>query len=187
MKNSKLRHYLEIIWPILNYCTINIFNEFDKPNINEENKHIWYLYRQAFYGFSNYVNPKQYYSKKAAEYFEKIVKEKKLSFKSLEEVNWENQHLIDDKREYLILEHMYTGTMFRLDVLALHKKNKLTIDEVSSCIYSNYNICWIQKNLYKWDDENKINKPENNKIHKTKRIGNLFDYYKECGIEIVNL
>jgi hypothetical protein len=188
MEKLAIKDYVELIWPLINYCTVNIIDEHTgKPNINDENKHLWYLYRQAFYGFSNYIKPKQYYSKKAAEYFDKKKKEYNLPFQSLEEINWENQHLIDEKRESLILEHMYTGTMFRLDVLELYKKNQLTIDEVCSCIQANYNICWIQKRLYEWDDKNLNNIPENKKIHKTKRDGDLFEYYKKCEIEIVNL
>lgn len=186
MKIGTLKGYVEIIWPILNYCTVNVMDEDGKPIINDENKHIWYLYRQAFYGFSNYVKPKQYYSKKAAEFFHKKKNEIRFPFQSLEEINWENQHIIDANRAYLILEHMYTGTMFRLDILNLHKKNELTLDEVCKIIIDNYKICWIQKKLFEWDDNVADAKPENSLIHKTKRDGNLIDYYRDCGIEIVN-
>ena len=187
MNNITLKDYVQMRWPILNNCTVNVMKENGKPNINDNNKHIWYLYRQAFYGFYHYVNPKKYYSKKAAEFFDKKKKEIEFPFQGLEEINWENQHTIDPNREFLILEHMYTGTMFRLDVLNLYKTNSLTIDRVCEIIIEKYKICWIQKKLFDWDDNGLDAKPENNLIHKTKREGDLKDYYKDCGIDIVNI
>ena len=96
-----------------------------------------------------------------------------LAGRSLSNIKWTEQPIFDPERKFLMLEHMYTGTMFRIDVLKLLKEGRLSIEEVAQLIYDNYNVCWITKK-------------ENEKLAKTIRKGNLFEYYEDKKIIIVN-
>ena len=69
---------------------------------------------------------------------------------------------------------MYTGTMFRSDVAKLFEQRDPPIKEVAKLINENCKVFQITKN-------------ENEKLHKTKREGNLFEYYKENKVIIDNI
>jgi hypothetical protein len=179
MKNDllNLKSYLEKIWPILEYCTKEIIDKkTGKPILNSEfQKHIWYLYRQSFYGFASVLNIMQYYYSNAANLiFMQKSKGTSLEGRSLSNIKWAEQPIFDPNRNELILEHMYTGTMFRIDVAKLFEDRDPSIKEVAKLINESYKVCWITK------DENK-------KLQKTKREGNLFEYYKKNGIVIDNI
>jgi hypothetical protein len=169
--------YLEKIWPILEYCTKEIMDkETGKPLFDSESrKHIWYLYRQSFYGFASVLpNIKYYYSNAANLIFIQDSKGTILEGRSLSDIKWADQPIFDPNRKNLILEHMYTGTMFRAAVWKLFNDSKLSIEEVVKIINDNYKVCWITK------DENK-------NIGKTIRPENLFEYYKKHEIVIDNI
>ena len=173
-----LESYLEKVWPILEYCTkeIEIDEKTGRPTLDTASKkHIWYLYRQSFYGFDTVVNnTKYYYSAAANLIFTEKSKGTSLAGRSLSNIKWTEQPIFDPQRKFLMLEHMYTGTMFRIDVLKLLKEGRLSIEEVAPLIYDNYNVCWITKE-------------ENEKLDKTIRGGNLFEYYEDKKIIIVNV
>jgi hypothetical protein len=179
MKNDllNLKSYLEKIWPILEYCTKEIIDKkTGKPNLSSEcKKHIWYLYRQSFYGFASVLNIMQYYYSNAANLiFIQKSRGTSLEGRSLSSIKWTEQPIFDPDRVELILEHMYTGTMFRSDIAKLFEDRDPPIEEVAKLINENYKVCWITKN-------------ENEKLHKTKRKGNLFEYYKKNEIVIDNI
>jgi hypothetical protein len=190
VKNLTLADYVSMIWPILEYCTTQIIDSKNKKvNITKYNQHQWYLYRQAFYGFENFLNLKRYYSAKAQQIFVLLLNsenEKKIDQLTLDQISWEKQPIFDPGRKFLIIEHMYTGTMFRNDVWEYYtgNKSKFNVEGICELIKKNYNICWVEKAFHPSLKNN--GKPENSRIHKTKREGDIFDYYEKMGIEIVN-
>lgn len=175
-ENKDLIEYLKLIWPILEYCTKYIINDDGKPVYNRESdKHIWYLYRQAFYGFFNVLNkPKQYYSKGAELEFNRLIRGTSFESRSLSTINWNEQVLFDKGRKHLLIEHMYTGSMFRLNVRHKYNEGALEIDSVCKIVEENYKVCWITK-------------CENQRLHKTKREGDLIEYYASKEIYIANI
>lgn len=188
---SLLTEYVKLIWPLIEYCTNNVMDENGKVNITRVNKHQWYLYRQAFYGFSNFLEIKTFYSEQAQKIFEILCEENKafaFKEKTLAQVSWEEQPIFDPGRRYIILEHMYTGTMFRKKLLEMSLRKELTIDAVVNLIKKNYNICWIEKHKHHGLHYTESYIPENKRIHKTKRGDNVFEYYDQsAGIKIINL
>jgi len=143
----------------------------------------------VFYGFENFLNLKRYYSAKAQQIFVLLLNsenEKKIDQLTLDQISWEKQPIFDPGRKFLIIEHMYTGTMFRNDVWEYYtgNKSKFNVEGICELIKKNYNICWVEKAFHPSLKNN--GKPENSKIHKTKREGDIFDYYEKMGIEIVN-
>jgi hypothetical protein len=175
--NLLLKEYVTLIWPILEYSTKHIISIDGKPVFkNESDKHIWYLYRQSFYGFINVSgNLKILYSKEANDFFtlKKIGTE--LESLTLDLVPWNKQTIFDKEREKLLLEHMYTGSMFRNDIWSIYKENKLSIESVSDLINNNYKVCWITKE-------------ENKRLHKTTRDNDVLNYYQEVAkINIINI
>lgn len=174
-ENKELITYIKLIWPILEYCTKHLINDDGKPVLNSESdKHIWYLYRQAFYGFFNVLNePKQFYSKGAELEFNRLVRGTPFDGRSLSTITWNEQVLFDKGRQHLLIEHMYTGSMFRLAVREKYKEGALEIDSVCKIVEDNYKVCWITKS-------------ENERLHKTKRQGDLIEYYASRKIYIVN-
>ena len=174
-----LKNYIKIFFPAIQHCT------WATQQDNFVKDHIWYLYRQIFYGFHSYMDAKTkiYVSKNASVCFEELYakyveesKEKKKEPKLLtaETLNWTTQPLIDKGRKELIFEHMYTGTMFRNDAIELFKNNNLTEESIEKLIIDNYKVCLITKEENKW-------------LHKTERGKDPIQYYAETGIEIINL
>ena len=178
MKNNylTLSTYLEKVWPILEYCTAEIMNDKGKPVLNTDyKKHIWYIYRQIYYGFFHVLpNKKYYFSQEAEIVFKRNSKGTKLENISFEKITGEYQNIFDKGKKELLVEHMYPGTMFRLAVWEMYISNVLTIENVSQLIINKYSICWVTRT-------------ENKRLHKTKREGNLFEYYKDKKIIIVNV
>jgi len=178
MSNKALVDYLQLIWPILEYCTteVKIDEKNSKPIFDSESKrHIWYLYRQSFYGFDTVLNKKKYYYSAAANLiFIQNSKGTILEGRSLSSIKWTEQPIFDPNRQKLILEHMYTGTMFRIAVWNLLNEGRLSIKEVAELISTEYKVCWITKD-------------ENRELAKTIRKGNLFEYYKKNNIIIDNI
>ena len=173
-----LEKYTELVFPIIKHCAeVSMQDDFKKD-------HIWYLNRQIFYGFGAYHSSKIYYSQNASIAFNKLYLDyvakcnsenktpKKLTIATL---TWAQQPIIDKGRAKLIFEHMYTGTMFREDVLKLYKSEKeFNIEAIVKLIESNYFVCIITKD-------------ENEKLHKTQRGENTFLYYQKQKIKIINL
>ncbi len=174
---TTIESYTEIILPLIKHCC----EESQKKDFQRD--HLWYLYRQAFYGYGMFID-KNLFSENArikfnelyAEYFSKITSQNKIpKLLTIESLKWTDQPLIDKNRKVLLFEHMYTGTMFREDLNQLFNEEKLSVVEISKLIRSKYNICLITQ------DENK-------NLHKTHRGANPLEYYQKVGkITIVNL
>lgn len=185
-----LNEYVNIIWPLLEYSTMKIMDENGIPKINKTNTHQWYLYRQAFYGFANFIDLTYFYSERAQSIFNILCESQPGNTffnKTLDQITWEEQPIFDPGRKYLILEHMYTGTMFRRDVHNLFMNNNLTIDSVCSTILEKYKVCWIEKSFHPnlFDNYNAL--PENKRLHKTMRPADMISYYEnDLNIKIVN-
>ena len=174
-ENKDLIEYLKLIWPILEYCTKEIMDKkTGKPIFNTDyKKHIWYIYRQIYYGlFYVLPNKKYYFSKEAEIIFKKNSKGTRLEKYSLENITGELQNIFDKGKKELLVEHMYPGTMFRLAVWEMYRNNKLSVKNVSQLILSKYSICWVTR-------------IENKRLHKTRREGNLFEYYKDKKIIVI--
>jgi hypothetical protein len=171
-----LEKYTELVFPIIEHCAnVSMQDDFSKD-------HIWYLNRQIFYGFGAYHSHKIYHSKDAlitfnklySNYITKCYLNKKVPRElTIDTLTWAEQPIIDEGREQLIFEHMYTGTMFREDVLKCYKSGKdFNIAAIVQLIKENYFVCLITKN-------------ENKKLHKTQRGIDVFEYYKNKGILII--
>ncbi len=173
---KSIEKYIELIFPIIEYCA----KESQKEKFEKD--HVWYLNRQAFYGFGMFFS-KYYYSEKAEKAFKELYKkylndcvanEKTPIPLTIEKLDWNTQKLIDKGRINLLFEHMYTGTMFRNDIQKLHFEGKLTKEEVKKLVENKYKVCLITK------DENKL-------LHKTQRGSDPLAYYTEKKIKIVNI
>jgi hypothetical protein len=173
-----LEKYTELVFPIIEYCAkMSIRDDFSKD-------HIWYLNRQIFYGFGPYLSNRIYHSQNALMAFNDLYSDylakRKLENKvpkvlTIETLTWADQPIIDKGRKILLFEHMYTGTMFREDVLKHYNSGKeFNIAVIIQLIKDKYSVCLITKN-------------ENRELHKTQRGDNPFEYYKKQKIDIVNL
>ena len=172
-----IESYSEIIFPLIKHCCI------ESQSKEYQKDHLWYLYRQAFYGYGMFQD-KNLYSENAfnkfnelyAKYLSETTKRNKIpKILTIEGINWSEQPLIDKKREELLFEHMYTGTMFREDITRLYHKGNLDVTEISKLIRLKYKICLITKE-------------ENLNLHKTHRGFDPVEYYQSIGgIKILNL
>jgi hypothetical protein len=175
-----LEKYIDLVFPIIQHCAI----ESQKKDFQKD--HIWYLNRQAFYGFGGFeIKPdkKFYYSENAFNCFEELYNTYKKDCVSINKkpkelmistLTWNEQPLIDPKRERLLFEHMYTGTMFRDDVFSLQISGNLTKQTLLTLVQQKFMVCLITR------DENK-------KLHKTQRGPDPIAYYTEREIKIINL
>ena len=170
-----IEKYIELAFPIIEFCA----KEGQEKEIKKN--HLWYLYRQFFYGFGMFFT-KNYYSQKAELIFKDLYEtyllecvEKNIEPKmiKIDSFGWNTQPLIDKGRNKLILEHMYTGTMFRNDIQDLFNKDILSIEEIKNLATSNYKVCLITR-------------CENKGLHKTHRGLDPMNYYSEQKIIIVN-
>ncbi len=168
-----LEKYTTDIWPVLSYCTQHIIRPSGRsPQLTPNNGHYWYLYGQMFYGFDAYLDLPTYYSEKAQEIYLALSGPDPI-YPDLATVPRSFQTQFDPGRKQLIYEHMYTGSMFRYDMLQLHLENRLTVGEVCELVRRKYAVCWITR------EENKL-------LHKTRRPDDVFGYYASKGIRIVN-
>lgn len=168
-----LERYTQDIWPILSYCTEHVIRPSGRsPKLNTNNRHYWYYYGQMFYGFDPYLDTPTYFSRRAQEAYLALSGEDRL-YPDLSQVPRSYQLKFDPGRQTLIYEHMYTGSMFRYDVLQLHKQGRLNVPEVCDLVRAKYATCWITR------EENKL-------LHKTRRPEDVFEYYESKGIVIVN-
>lgn len=168
-----LERYTQDIWPILTFCTEHVIRPSGRsPQLTPNNEHYWYLYGQMFYGFDAYLDRPTYFSRQAQEIYLHLSGPNR-THPDLSTVHRSTQTSWDLGRANLIYEHMYTGSMFRYDMLQLHKSQSLTIPEVCHLVREKYTTCWITR------EENKL-------LHKTRRPDDVFEYYAHRGIEIIN-
>ena len=188
-----LKSYIDKCWPIIEYCTIGYASEIEPLGFTRNNHHLWYLYRQIYYGFGDYINLKYYYTEKANDFFLKnIDKFKKLGIGSLAEARGNLQLKFDPNRE-LILEHMLPGDMFRKYLIERYKEHNQMIskEEVISFLKNNYKVCWVEnKRKDGQKSENSI-LPRSNRVFKETIAIDKYDmiayYTNEAKIKIVNI
>lgn len=162
-----LEDYIKLVLPIIRFCSEN------KSTNRFRGNHIWYLYRQIYYGFSETVGSEFvcYCSESALEVYDHL-KGKEITGKALRDLKWKEQPKVDPGRKELILEHMYTGDEFRNDVYESLAANELNVDSVSELIRKNYSVCWITR-------------MENKKLPKSKRPEGPIATYNAVGIKLV--
>src|ERR1035438_1215392 len=127
-----IEKYAEAILPLIKEC-------YEDGN---ERSHLWYLYRQAFYGFTEFIdqNAKIRVSGEAARAYRLIAPSG-----DLHKMTWVDQPTFDKGRQIFILEHVYTGEMFRSAVKELYEKNDLTQESLVELIRKDYCVAWILK------------------------------------------
>lgn len=169
-----LERYTQDIWPVLSFCTQEVIRPTGRSPqaLTPLTRHYWYLYGQMFYGFDAYLDLPLHYSERAQELYLQLSGRDR-THPNLASVPRDLQTRFDPGRRHLIYEHMYTGSMFRYDMLQLHLQNRLTVEEVCELLRHKYAVCWITR------EENKL-------LHKTRRPDDVFGYYASKGIQIVN-
>ena len=133
---TTLKEYAKIVLFIADLCN----KEKLKNPKSYKNLHSWYLYRQAFYGFIEYIDSKDYLvSQRALEEYKKIDQ-----FGDIKTRKWSEQPKFDKGRKIFHLEHIYTGDMFREALDSLSENNR-TAENIARIIRDNYRIAWILK------------------------------------------
>lgn len=142
----------------------------EREGLKPKKYHIWYLYRQSFYGFENYLDlgSKRQASVKADVMFKGI-----LPFEDIRNKDWTDQQSFDPGRKVFILEHVFTGDMFRCMIDELPETQR-TPESILDIVRNNYITAWILKT-------------EDKKLGRSIRGKTLSDakkYYLEKNIEI---
>lgn len=150
MENSieeRKKEYTVMILPIIE------FNVKD-PNSSFER----YLYYQSFYGYSRFFP--QPISNKIVEMYSKQ------NINPIEEYIRNNRGLKGD----FILEHIWTGGMFRDEMKSLYLANHLTVEKIVEVVNKNFAMGWMTK------DEKRNRKDY--KIRNSKRQRDEIEYLK---------
>ncbi|MGD1847886.1 MAG: hypothetical protein ACFB10_21030 [Salibacteraceae bacterium] len=126
-------------------------------------RQLWYLYRQYFYGFAEFIDREILFnaSKKAQTEFEIQQPGRRLVNQ-----DWKDQPQFDQGRKIFNLDHIYTGEMFRNAVDTLISEDELSVEKIAMLIRNNYRMAWILKD-------------EERRLHRSKRGKTLNDALKE--------
>lgn len=129
-----LNEYYEIFAPLMAACLRK------RKQSDFKKMHLWYLYRQAFYGLGECLqwNAICCLSTSAASEFSKL-----RPSEELRALRWSDQPSFDPGRKLFHLEHIYTGDMFRAAV----ESAAPTIDAASfaELVTNNFAVAWILK------------------------------------------
>jgi len=165
--------YTAVVLDILNLCERQkIDGKYDKS------KHLWYLYRQSFYGFADKLDNKaiRYASEAAIQRFGQV-----RPGESLRDMDYIKQPTFEPtgsrQNGEFHLEHIWTGDMFRKALNRLAETNALSVSRVAELIRANYCQAWIMKS-------------ENAKLSRSDRGDTLEDalgVYSGSGIQLVEL
>jgi len=130
--------YIKTLIPVIE---LNL-KEKEADKKNYKSRQIWYLYRQFFYGFSEFLEAEEIYwcSAGALKLYKSITGKKDLYLQT-----WKNQPKFDTGRKIFNLDHIYTGEMFRNDMEKLYSSNSLNGESIEQIIRNNYRMCWILK------------------------------------------
>ena len=139
--------------------------------------HLNYIFNQMYYGFIDFIPESNfYYSEKACNKYEKLKLRHHLTENMpLSQLKWKDQPKIDEGRKILHQEHIFTGTMFRKELLNAELKNPLLKEEIMELVNNKYRIAWITK-----EEDKRLNK----KGFKMKRSKNPFGDYDKLNIII---
>ena|SRR3989338_5467307 len=168
MISTTLEEYIGIVLSIANLCS----KEKTKNPKSYKSLHIWYLYRQAFYGFIEFIDWKTACraSERAVEEYRKID-----PLGDIRTQKWSDQPKFDNGRQNgeFHLEHVYTGDMFR-DAVEMLPEDERTTQSIAQIIRNNYCIAWILKG------ENKL-LPRSSR---GKTLGDAINIYSKYGIQL---
>jgi hypothetical protein len=145
----------------------------EKP-LGYKNTQLWYLYRQIFYGFSEYIDwdSRCLASVKAQNKYNELGYEG-----SLRQRRWREQPEFDGRARLngnFLLEHIFTGNMFRSMISEIPVHN-LTTEIVREIIGENYYVAWILRT------EDKLLKGKRGKT-----IDDALKFYNNKGIEFAD-
>jgi len=137
-----------------------------------------YIFNQMYYGFIDFIPESNfYYSEKACNKYEKLKLRHHLTENMpLSQLKWKDQPKIDEGRKILHQEHIFTGTMFRKELLNAELKNPLSKTKIKKLVNDKYRIAWITKS------ENKMLDKEGLKMN---RSDNPFKDYRDKKIILV--
>jgi len=137
-----------------------------------------YIFNQMYYGFIDFIPESNfYYSEKACNKYEKLKLRHHLTENMpLSQLKWKDQPKIDKGRKILHQEHIFTGTMFRKELLNAELKNPLSKTKIKKLVNDKYRIAWITKS------ENKMLDKEGLKMN---RSDNPFKDYRDKKIILV--
>ena len=140
--------------------------------------HLNYIFNQMYYGFIDFIPESNfYYSEKACNKYEKLKLRHHLTENMpLSQLKWKDQPKIDEGRKILHQEHIFTGTMFRKELLNAELKNPLSKTKIKKLVNDKYRIAWITKS------ENKMLDKEGLKMN---RSDNPFKDYRDKKIILV--
>ena len=163
-----LKEYIKIVFPILKEAHKNRKTKpITKSPLN-------YIATTIFYGLLEIdeFNSNVQVSKMAQEVYNNIENNDKPDLRNLQ---WIDQSKYDPKRELFILEHIYTGKMFK-NALDNIIEEELTEEKVIEIIRKNYQAAWITRGENK--DLNKSIRGEN--------LDNALKHYNDMEIELNN-
>jgi hypothetical protein len=126
-----IEEYTTAILPLIEYC----------KKEKSTNSHAWYLYRQSFYGFIDFIdsNKRKKVSEQALSLYRKTNPKR-----ALRKRLWKEQPTFDRGREKFHLEHIYSGDMFRKAISQL-PSGELTVTNIVKIVRENYCVAWITK------------------------------------------
>ncbi len=186
-----LKSYVDKCWPIIEYCTIGYAA--NKAQFIKDNKHVWYLYRQIYYGFGDYILLKHYYTEKAHHFYNNNKKRfLELGIDSLADTKNVHQLKFDPNRE-LIFEHMLPGDMFRQYLVERYitDKKMITQEEVVSFLEKYYKVCWVENKRADSEKSENSHLPKSQRVFKQSTPFDKYDmiayYTNEAKITIVNI
>ena len=164
--SMNINEYIEAILPIAKLC----LKEKANNPISYKSSHLWYLYRQAFYGFADFISLSRYMASSRA-----FAKYRKIDPSgNIRKRRWFEQPEFDKGRKKFHLEHIYTGDMFR-EAIELLPKNKRIVQGVRDIINREYCVAWILK------EENKLLP----KKKRGKSLQDAFKIYQQAGLRLI--
>lgn len=169
MNDKNFKEYSRIVLSMADLCRVE-----QAQNLKTfKSLHIWYLYRQAFYGFMDHLD-----WSKCCKVSESAQAEYQKAFpgEDIRTKKWVDQPVFDEGRQKgkFHFEHVFTGSMFRDAVDQLIGAER-TPEKVMQIIQENFCVAWILK------EENKLLPPSKRGTD----LNAALSVYKKCGINLV--
>ena len=164
-----IEEYTSALLPMINLCMI----ERERNPSSYVKTQLWHLYEQAFYGFIEFVDWDSHcrVSSKALAHYRHTYPDghlKKRKWFEQKEFNLGGRH------SAYLLEHVYTGEMFRnaIDSLGEHHR---TVEHIVRLVQTEYCVAWILRQ-------------ENGRLPRSRRgktLQDALDVYRKVGIELL--
>lgn len=135
-KQSTLSDYCAVVLALADLCKRE-----QKDGAPNKALHSWYLYRQAFYGFHDYLKlaNRDLASQRANKRFGEL-----LPGRDIRDLVWSDQPSFDPKRREFHCEHVYSGNMFRNHVDQIINTSE-RVEKLANIVQENFRIAWILK------------------------------------------